>query len=711
MRKDPEMFMRQGVSCHQQGRLHEAVDWYEKAVQADSQMASALFNLGNVWWDLGKLEKAIDCFQRLVRERPNDPDAHYNLGILYFRQKRPDPAITSFERCLRIRPDFAAGYYNLGNAYHEKGDYADARDAYLAALKQQPDWPDAYNNLGNVEKALGNAVGAIGNFEKALQLAPKDPMILFNLGGAHGENRNFEKAIDCYTAALDVKPDFFEAWHKLGTAYKDMGLPDNARACYDKALSFGMDSGIEIKSALLLPVICESRASIAKSRNDMLEKLDALAEKPLQLVDPYRQVGTTNFFLVYHGLDDREIQEKTAKRLLQACPELAWTAPHVPDGWDGQRKIRVGVISKYLHDHTIGKLNLGMIRNLDRETFTVILFRFPGIEDPFARELNQAADRVVRLPDELAGARQAIAACEPDILFYLDIGMIPLTYFLAYARLAPVQCVTWGHPVTTGIPNMDYFISCQTAEPPGADAHYSETLVRLKQLGTYYYRPENPGEPVPRDSLDLPAEANIYLCAQTLFKFHPDFDDILAGILLQDPKAVLVFIQSGPDQWRNLIEQRFASVIQERMDRVRFVPPMPREKFFSLLLMADVLLDTPHFCGGNTSIEAFALGLPVVTLPGDYLRGRLTLAMYRRMGIMECVARDPADYTRIAVKLGTNCAWRNKIKKKIEDRAASLFEDIDVVGELERFWKTALSEASDRRSTQAIVNIRKSGIT
>src|SRR5207249_4355624 len=105
-----------------------------------------------------------------------------------------------------------------------------------------------------------------------------------------------------------------------------------------------------------------------------------------------------------------------------------------------------------------------------------------------------------------------------DLLFYADIGMDAISYFLAYARLAPVQCVTWGHPVTTGIPNVDAFLSADVLEPPGAEAHYSERLVRLGRLPTWYECPIVPAEPAGRAALGLPADATLYVCPQSLFK-------------------------------------------------------------------------------------------------------------------------------------------------------------------------------------------------
>ena len=107
----------------------------------------------------------------------------------------------------------------------------------------------------------------------------------------------------------------------------------------------------------------------------------------------------------------------------------------------------------------------GSSANLSRAHFAVTLLRFPGPDDALAHALAQSADRVVTLPRNLDLARRQIADQELDVLYYADIGMDPLTYFLAFARLAPVQCVTWGHPVTTGIPTIDYFLS---STRPGA---------------------------------------------------------------------------------------------------------------------------------------------------------------------------------------------------------------------------------------------------
>ena len=157
-------------------------------------------------------------------------------------------------------------------------------------------------------------------------------------------------------------------------------------------------------------------------------------------------------------------------------------------------KIAVGIISRFLHQHTIGYLNSDLIKRINRDKFQVTVFRFRGKDDQLSEAINQAADVVIHLPDSLAEARRMIAEQALDILFYLDIGMEPLTYFLAFARLAPVQCTTWGHADTAGIPNLDYYLSSVHAEPPDAQQHYSEQLVLLNGFPMYCRYPEPPKE-------------------------------------------------------------------------------------------------------------------------------------------------------------------------------------------------------------------------
>jgi predicted O-linked N-acetylglucosamine transferase (SPINDLY family) len=109
-----------------------------------------------------------------------------------------------------------------------------------------------------------------------------------------------------------------------------------------------------------------------------------------------------------------------------------------------------------------------------------------------------------------------------------------------------------------------------------------------------------------------------------------------------------------------------------------------------LLALADVVLDTLHFNGMNSSLQAFATGVPVVTLPGRLQRGRHTQAMYRKMAIFDCIARDAQDYIGIAVRIGTDREYARTLRQRILARKHVLFEDARVLREFERFFQEAV---------------------
>src|SRR5207244_780770 len=153
---------------------------------------------------------------------------------------------------------------------------------------------------------------------------------------------------------------------------------------------------------------------------------------------------------------------------------------------------------------------------------------------------------------------------------------------------------------------------------------YTETLVKLKTLPIYYYQPESPPPDLPPGlrKADFGEGAHIYACPQSLFKLHPDFDEILGGILRGDPQGVLHLSWGMAPRWEQLLPQRFAATMPDVVERIRFVPKLNPPEFLSLMAQADVLLDPLHFGGGNTSYEGLALGVPIVTMPSRFLRGR-----------------------------------------------------------------------------------------
>jgi predicted O-linked N-acetylglucosamine transferase (SPINDLY family) len=212
-------------------------------------------------------------------------------------------------------------------------------------------------------------------------------------------------------------------------------------------------------------------------------------------------------------------------------------------------------------------------------------------------------------------------------------------------------------------------------------------------LPTYFYRPPESAAIKPREAFGLSAKRRLYFCAQNPCKLHPQFDRTLAGILRRDPGGEVLLTDGKHPHLREALLNRFRRTMPDCVGRIRFLPRQDGPEFLNVMRVADVLLDTIHCGGGNTTYEALAMGVPVVTCPSNMLRGRVTYACYKQMGVLDCVASDEDDYAHKAVQLATDRDYREAIRTKILQANAALFEDLAAVRELERFFAAAIDRA------------------
>jgi predicted O-linked N-acetylglucosamine transferase (SPINDLY family) len=462
---------------------------------------------------------------------------------------------------------------------------------------------------------------------------------------------------------------------------------EEARTELETATNTGLEL-LRLRTAQLISPMPDSVEQIIQERDRFQQAIGELrnAIKPVSSID--NGYFVPNFYLAYHGLNDRPLQEAWTGLLSQICPSLRWAPMCRPERHNKER-LAVAIISSHLKGHTIARLTAGLMQKLPRDRFEVVAWDLSSSND--TRPLEGMADRVERASPVIEQTAGMIAAAGTDIAFFPDIGMDPTTYRLAMCRLAPVQCTTWGHPVTTGLDSVDYYISSELIEPSDADSHYTEKLVRLKTLPVYYYRPRRQG----REKPAFPSHWHVYLCPQTLFKFHPAFDDILAEILSRDPAGRLILIDHGGaySNYANKLGDRFGVKYPALIDRLVFLNKMPVDDLLGLMQHCHAMLDTHPFGGGNTTYEALAMGAPVVTRPADFMRGRVTLGCYRKMDFEECVASTADEYVELTLRLGNDTDYREWVKSEILARCHSLYEDNAAVVEIADFLRSAYGQA------------------
>jgi len=674
-----------------QGFFPKAIECYEKTLAVAPGSMVALINMGNAYLAMQMAVEALSFYQKALEHDSTNPVILYSMGNCLLSLRQLDSAAEFLQRTIALQPDLPSAHSTLGIVYQQQHRSEEAMACYEKALSLSPSTNvEAYNNLGAIYVEQKRYDEALALFEKALAMKPSHAQTHSNIGLVFLDTNRLDEAAAYFKTAIQYNPHLMEAYRNMGKVLLEQCDARGTIAIYQEALKMQSPNqdGFRINLAKILPPIYSSKADMVFWRNHYEEELDKLLVTGVQIEDPSKEIGSANFYLAYQGFNNCELQKKFAS-LFHNLPEYreAPISRRHP-------KPKVGFISNFFHpQHTIGKHFLGLAEHLSRDKFDVTLITAGA----HSQSSLQNPHTHIHLDSQyLPKVRKIVAEQELDMLIYTDIGMDPLTYYLAFDRLAPVQCTMWGHPDTTGIPAMDYFLSNTAFETDESRSSYSETLKIFENMITYYPRPVYTGKPLGRNYFSLPEDKHLYYCPQSLFKIHPDFDEILGDILRKDPKGLIVLISGTREEWNTFLMKRFETTIPDVAGRIGFIPRLNREEFLASLQIADVLLDTIHFSAGSTAFEMLSFGLPIVTMPSNFLRGRITNACYQQMGYTECIATTPEEYANLAVNLATQADYREQVQNRIRETSHVLFEDLSAVSALEDFLTQAYEQAVSR---------------
>lgn len=630
------------------------------------------------------------------------------MGIISYISKDYDTSIKYFKKALDIKPEEPDVYYNLGNVFKDIGELEEAINCYLKAIELNPEFIDAYNNLGVVLKNKGDYENSIKMFKKAIDLKPDYAGAIYNLGSVIYLKGQLDDAINIYKQVLKINPEFYEAYYSLGVAYFERGQKDSALSFFKRLLEI---SPLNFKAHLgyciaQLPIIYNDEAEVESCRRRYEEELVRLKEN-LQYLDKKdideasEVIGALQpFYLAYQCKNNVHLQgiygEIVHYVMSRRYPEFSRIVErrYVKD----DSYIKVGIVSGYFYNHSNWKIPIrGWIENINKDKFKLFGYYTGYIKD---RETNIAQKNFFKFVE---GVRSFERLCNIikedglDIIVYPEIGMDPVCLRLASLRLAPVQCVSWGHPVTSGLPTIDYFLSSELMEPEEGDKHYTERLIRLPNLSIHCYPKEKTVSQISRSSSGFEDDSILYLCCQSLFKYLPFYDDVIVKIAREVENSKFLFISNPKsniitENFRRRISKKFIDNGLEPEKCLVFLPFLDEYKFGAINRISDVYLDSIGWSGCNTTFEAIAYDLPVVTFMGEFMRGRHTCAILKFMGLEDTIAHSIEEYVDIAVKLGKYKDFRRYISKKISLNKHKLFYDTACIKGLEDFFIETIVE-------------------
>lgn len=606
---NPRETFTAAVAAHRTGRLAEAEGLYRQVLALEPGNGDALQMLGILANQSGRPAEAVALLRRAVAANPKASGYHNNLGLVLTGAGLLDEGIGAFAHALALQPNFPEALNNLGTALRGKGLLAEAVGRYRQAISLRPGYPEALNNLGGALRESGLGAEAIEVYRSAVSLRPGYVEAIENLGHALRADGQLDEAIAAYRQVLALRPNSPETLSTLGNALKDVGLLDEAIGSYRQSLA----------------------------------------------MRPEARTGSNLLYTLYFWTDDRETiwREHVRWNETHARP-LEPPAVNFPNERSPEKRLKVGYLSPDFRAHSQTFFVEPVLANHDRSRFEV--YCFSNVERPDAttqrlRGYDVAWRDVSRLTDEQAAA--AVRAEGIDVLVDLTLHM-DRSRLLAFARRpAPVQ-VTWlGYPETTGLTAMDYRLSDPHIDPSADDErYYFERTVRLPETFWCY-------DPLTRNVnvSDSPAAKNGFVtfgCLNNFCKVTPRTLALWARVMRAvEGSRLLLLAPQGSARTRVLDALGRGGVVP---GRVAFAPVLPRERYLELYHQIDMCLDTVPCPGHTTTMDALWMGVPVVHLPGRTAISRGGASILANVGLPEWVARDEADFVRIASALAHDVA-------------------------------------------------------
>lgn len=724
---DASAYRRLGDALLGLGQNAEAVDAYDHAVRLEPVNARCHNNRGLALLRLGAVPAAIASFETALAQKPDyavaannralalaslepatggvaapgavQAERELSLGFQRLNEGQAAQALSHFQRALSLGPAQTQAKVGAISAYLRLGRARDALPFVEAAVADAPDHAELLTNASAVYLALRRARDALPLADKAATLRPDLYQAHFNRAEALRAKSEHDQARVAYERTLKLAPTFLPALVGLGHTHRERADAVAEMASFQRALAVDPDH-VAARLGLAfahVPVLATDDRELDLGRAAFSENLRAfegwLATHP-ELEEQVTANLTTPFYLAYQERPNRGLLSQTgpfyAGLMARWAGRRSWSAvPPLPPSHT-QRRVRLGIVSSHVRDHSVYRaLTRGWLAHLSALRLDMTVFNVGQLQD----ESTLEARTRTRIEEcgalSLAESVEAIRRFQPDVLLYPEVGMDLTTLQLASLRLAPAQIASWGHPETTGLPTIDYYLSAEAFEPPDAQASYTERLITLPRLGCHYepYLDEPPADrqsdaeaSAPSlESLGIRAGVPLLVSAGTPYKYAPAHDGLYVEIARALGDCQIVLFEARPQSLSAQLRARLAVRFRDAgLDPDRYLVTLPwltRDGFFSVMRRADVYLDTPGFSGFNTVMQALECALPIVAYEGRFMRGRFAAGILRQLDLADDIATDHGGYVERVVRLASDAKRRARLREELRQRRGHLYRD------------------------------------
>ncbi len=691
--------INQAFKFHSQGNISQAARYYKLFIKQGHEDAKVFSNYGIILRDLGKLKEAELLLRKAIKLKPDFANAHSIFGNILRDIGNLKEAELTLRKAIELKHDFANAHCNLGNILKDLGKLKEAEISTRKAIELKPNLAEAHSNLGSILSDLGKLQEAELLLRKAIELKPNLAEAHSNLGNTLRVLGKLKEAELSLCKAIELKPNFAEAHSNLGIILKDLGNEKDAIKHYCFALEKKPNNiSFYINSKFNFSKIMEDISQIDTERKNYKKQIQILKNKSTMEYKNDIVFNTGIFYLPYHNRpDDKQILEEQSDTFSNI-------KGIVVNDFNMKKKInsnnnshlKVGICSEFLrYSHVVGKLYIKVLLDLIKTDLEITIYVPPGKKQLEEYEiLKKSFKRVICLPKFPINAKREIINDNLDLLFYPDIGMSSYTYMLALSRLALVQVNSLGHTNTSGIKTIDYFITSDV-EPETSDERYTEHLIRFSRLPFNYSKPVINETKIKTNNKHIISSEEYFNIGliQTLFKIHPDYDEILGKILKEIPQSRLILVKDAHHSVTEALKDRWRKTNKLLLQKSIFLDRMSNNDFINTIKYCDIMLDPFYYGSGNTFYESMAFGTPFITYKNQ--KSKIPIAGYRQMKIFNPpIASSHEDYINWCKVYSMDKNLLNKTRKSfIEKSNQYLFNDNEIYKQYYKFFNEAVALA------------------
>ena len=649
-----------------------------------TQTPADLFDEGRRLLYAGRWADAAVAFRGVLADHPNNPACHAYLAQCLLQLGELAGAKHHFKTAVELDPQSADAFHGLATTVHKVDGAATALLWFERALALRKNDAKILTNYAFALTQAGQSAAAIDIFRQSIAIAPSQARSHAGLAASLRRAGHWDETIAMYQSALALDDNLSEAHIALGEMQLESWDAHAALPHFQRALELG--ASIERLQAALICCAVLGQFSVMRQ---LIGKIMGAG--------PVKPTARSNALMSL--LYDPEVSpaELTSSHITQSVYfDSGIRLP--PAQGKASTKIRIGYVSSDFNSHVCACFLYPLILNHDRLRFEVVCYSSSShhdeMTDRFRKNCDHWRDIASLYDSEVAKMIQDDGI---DILVdckgHTAGGRLPIFSMTA----APITMSFLGYPCTTGLPFIDYRLTDPIADPPAEkNSQASERLARLEHGFLSYMPLADPPEPTAP-----PCIANGYITFGSFsnwMKINPFVRWLWADILLRVPSGRLRLKD------RFLSNSRMAQSIKDEFkgygispDRVEIVPHRPiLTDHFLEYHGVDIALDPFPYNGTTTTCDALWMGVPVVSLMGDRHAGRVTAGILTRIGLADLVAKDKADYIRIAAELASNPLRLVDLRQNLRTmfRNSPLGRPDLVVRDIEKFYTAVVRGGS-----------------